>query len=524
MSAIPSLKINSAFDSNQEESAYVGPDCYSRMPQVVVSLMAEYLPLREIVILSRVNRHNAASLQMFPVRELDIPARLFEGLFSNIHKFPKLQKLETSFICTLDPYGITLLPDMAVTIQSPNASQTIRSVTINNSSSHVPILFLNALLARTPQLREFHFTHNNCYQQTYFTPQVGKNISEEAKANLAKLETLNVSYSTIHPTGLLELLQSSDSYMSLDLSHQSLDNGHLREITRNQNLTHLNLQFIKKVDAEGLDFQILRSLCALTHFAAAREMSEDDLIALIESNPNLEELDISHCDLLQTDRVLFKIAEKCPSLRSLKLSDASKINKPAFKALIDGCPALKELAIPKISVKIEADLSSEDRAAGVMTKEALIQALNTLKDRNQLEKLVLNDVKLTDDILDVIVSMPNLIMLSMSDYYSSKFTEVSLLKLQQLKNLEILDLGGIASVTEAVLTRIANHCPKLRDFYVNCCWNKIPENQRPTLQPIQTALKKGRLPNLKMLACQMSGIDQEAITAFGRTFPNISIR
>ncbi len=98
----------------------------------------------------------------------------------------------------------------------------------------------------------------------------------------------------------------------------------------------------------------------------------------------------------------------------------------------------------------------------------------------------------------------------------------SLLKLQQLTNLEVLDLNSIITVTEAVIAGIAYSCPKLRDFYISCKRTNMPENERPTLQPIQTALQEGRLSNLEMLDCRDSGIDPEAIDAFTKEFPQIN--
>ncbi len=512
--------------------------------------MAEHLLLSEMAILSQVSRLNAASLRTFPVRELEIPARLFQNLFSQIHKFPKLHSIGIEFqvrMSSSSSLGIPILPDEVAMIETPNTSPFIRTVTIAHSLRGVPfphmfarlprppipVPFLNSLLARTPQIKEFNFI-NNSFPDLYFTPQVGMNLSGEAKANLTQLAILNVSGSDVHPTGLLELLQSSNNYVSLNLNLKLLHNGHLREIVRSQNLTHLNLQGIRTADAEELNFQTLSELHHLTHFVASDEMSEDDLIAIIESNPNLQDLDISHCPHLQTDRVLFKIAEKNPSLHSLKFSDASQITRPAFMALIDRCLALKELEIPCICIfsrRKEADLSPEQRAAGKISEEAFIQALNILQERGQLEKLNLDYASMTDSMLDTIVSIPTLTHLSLgfrslNPYTTdvSMLTEKSLLKLKSLTNLEELTLNGISSVTETVLASIANHCSKLRKFHMNNSWDYIRKSERPTLQPIQQALQEGRLPNLEMLSFIGLGIDQETTTALGYTFPKVKIR
>ena len=496
------------------------------MPNAVVHSMAEYLPFREMAILSQVNRHNAASLRTFPVRELQIPARLFQDLFSQIHKFPKLESVGADFEMRILPDGRVILPTMKALIETPNTSPSIRTVKIASSRIGAPIPFLNSLVERTPQIKEFQFTNNSFFNYSNFPTQVqvGRIISEPAKANLSHLEALTVSGSNVHPAGLLELLQSSSNYVSLNLCGQCLHNGHLREIVRSQSLTHLNLQSIKKADDEELNFQILSELRNLTHLVVTSEMTEDELIAIIEANPNLKELDISGGHL-QTRRVLFKIADKAPLLRSLKFSNASKITKLALNALIVGCPALRELVIPGISVKRQADLSPEDIAADKMTKEALIQALNTLKDRGLLEILNFQDVNLTEDMLSIIISIPTLTSLSIRNYASSQLTEACLLQLQRLTNLEELNLDGLSSLTEAVLVGVVNHCPKLRNLHMNrSSLRGMANEERPTLQPIQTALQEGRLPNLKMVYCQNSGINQDAIDAFRDAFPKLKIR
>ena len=390
----------------------------------------------------------------------------------------KLQGVVTEFQSTIEQDGSITLPDDNVMIVTPNTSQSIRTVTIASSGKYVPLPFLNALLARTPQIKEFHFTDNAAYGHCYFPPQAGRNISDEAKANLTHLETLNVSESNVDPAGLLELLQSSNNYVSLNLSFQALHNGHLREISRNPSLTHLNLHFLANTGEEALDFRVLSQLRNLTHFVAPKRISKDDLIAIIEANPNLQELDLSNCYELEINPVLEEIAEKLHSLRSLKLDSASKVSRFAFMKLIDKCPALTELTIPGISVKRQANLTPEDIAADKMTKEALIDALNILKDRRQLKVLELNNTKLTDDILSIIASIPSLTNLSISfrSYEDSKLTEAGLLHLQQLINLETLDLDGRSSVTESVLAGVANHCPKLRTLYMNRdWWNMVRE-------------------------------------------------
>ena len=521
----------SALGSNQSNSAVAiakpGRDCYSQMPNAVVRYMTEFLHLREMTILTQVSRFNAACLRTFPVRQLQIPPRLFQNIFSEIHKFPQLQGVRIQFRAINTPDGYQIHPEDDVMIETQTISPSIRTVTIYSSFDHVPMPFLDCLLARTPQIKEFNFIDNigsgsgNCY----FPPQVLDKLSEEAGANLTHLETLNVSNSAVIPSGLLALLQSSSNYVSLNLEGQLLHDGHLRAITQNQGLTHLNLQNTHKVGEEKLNFQILRELHNLTHLATSNEMSEDELIAIIESNPNLQELDISGLSDLQSDRVLFKIAEKAPLLRSLILSNASKINKPAFKSLIDGCPNLIELKMPNISMLRKEDLSAEARAGDKITEEALMQALNTLKERGLIERLDLSDTVLTDDILDIIVSIPSITDLSIRTSSIPMLTKASLLKLQHLINLETLNLDGYYAVTEEVLAAVANHCSKLRNLHVNC-WRCVDPTRRrmPTLQPIHTALQEGRLPDLKMVSCDDSGLNRDTITAFGDAFPKIEIR
>lgn len=157
---------------------------------------------------------------------------------------------------------------------------------------------------------------------------------------------------------LLKIVElAGPSIRELDLDTSSIDDETFVAIVMGcPHLEILNLRSCVRLSNLGLGSigTYLRNLRSLSIANPGRGKLSDEVLSLIlESNPSLEELDLSWQSQL-TKQSLEKIPQRLPHLRDLKLANCNQVTDSELNALIHSCPKLNSLNIDfckKLSVK-----------------------------------------------------------------------------------------------------------------------------------------------------------------------------
>uniref|UniRef100_A0A1B0CW82 S-phase kinase-associated protein 2 n=2 Tax=Lutzomyia longipalpis TaxID=7200 RepID=A0A1B0CW82_LUTLO len=151
----------------------------------------------------------------------------------------------------------------------------------------------------------------------------------------SKLQYLDLSMSSITPTGLQQLLKTCRQLRKLSLEHIQLNDGVCEEIAQNTDLEVLNLTLCSGVSARGLR-SILHNLDRLQSLNISWTNLETDSVAILveKISPNILRLNLAGCRKTLTDDHISTLVERCPNIRELDASDCNLLTVEVVKIII----------------------------------------------------------------------------------------------------------------------------------------------------------------------------------------------
>jgi hypothetical protein len=474
---------------------------FSGLPDVLKLNLTSFLGFSDsLPKLAILNRGESVFFKRkgFFVPHICISVTLLNKLIKIISLYPKLSSLEINFPSSL---GREPSRRLWAALDSSADFTKLTKLSILRLRADAPssTVFLQKLLEKTPQLTELAINILRPIRGagSVFTPFEEQSIPATVSKNLKGLTKLEIAYVPIRGNGVLELLQCSQSFISVNLTLQRITDAVLKELVRSENLAHLNL-----FDAHGAaDYHILARCHQLERFSSPSEMTEDAFLSIISANPGIIELSLDACPQLHTDKVLEAIVEKLPNLRFLFLyciEEAQELfTDKGFVSLIRGCQQLQTLHLGNPSL---------------LSIDSLIELENCLA----LKDLQYDGPNLIDSVLDAITNRIDLTHLTLGS--CEKLSEASLRGLQKLRHLRKLELRGALIFTDEVLRGIANCCEELEKLS-NYCWQVPNKITAVGLGFIRTALEQKRLNKLRNLDLMETDIPIEVMSLFLDHYP-----
>ncbi len=447
----------------------------SMLEQVVFKEVCEYLGFEEAVVnYQRVDtRHQRYVVSKgFPFTEAKMDAKALNEFFLTIKKFPKLISLALSgknYPDLITPYG----------------TGKIERLAFEKSSSRIPTAKIMQLMEAVNQVKGLRMSQLSIPNKPYFAPVVGESLTDAAKAKLSFATDLHLDRSGIHPQGIIEILQNSQNFTSVNLTCDQVNNGVFTELAAQPGLTSLTLYYT----FGEADYAILAGCRNLESFTPSKQITEEALISIIQANPNLKHLNLEQCEAgIVTDRVLQAIAENCKGLESINLYRCT-VTDAGIRPLLQNCLSL---------------VSIED-SSGTISSEVILE-LKNLKDFKEIKFI---GVKLSDEFLNALFQLPQLTALSLNG--CGGFTPKALEGIKALTNLEFLNLDGILVLNDDVVIGVVDECKKLNTLRINAYGSALTV---ATIEAIRIALAENRT-QLANLSCEESALDINYATREG---------
>ena len=420
---------------------------FSMVANVIIPEIEKFLDLPDGMGFSRVDRRVYACTK-FPIKALAISSSSFNEVFATIRpsKFPHLISLQLSG---------TQYPDYLVPLRGFRLSLEIKG------GIDLPGAVVDRVVSATGPLTGLKILDMSGGTQPF-------QFSQVAKSNLKTLRDLHCDNSSSFARAALGAIQDCTNLTSVYLRGQPISNELLIQLTLNHELAELNLQNACRV----VDFGILSSCYSLRSFAPDKAINEENLIRILEANPEMENLDLSLCNAeMITDRLLETLATKNIKLKSLslpRLLEKSSISDAAFIRFTENCNQIQRLQLGNLAT---------------ITFAAIARGI---KNCSELTNLSLD--KINGEVLDAIATKKKLTVLIMMTY-GSHFLEESLRGLIALKNLSTLSVGVCEHVTDQTIALFIESLPELHTLRVN--WRRGGMTE-PTLTRIKDHLKTGQ--------------------------------
>ncbi len=465
-------------------SVFVSPYSKSTMLEAMVfNEVCEYLGFKDSVVSYQCvdKRHrDYAILKGIPFTQVKLRSESLNHFFEVIKKFPKVNSLILS--------GRNH-PD----VKTPHGTGKIERLAFENSFGRIPTETIMKIITAFEQVTGLSMYQVSGTNQPYFAPVVGESLTDEAKAKLSKATDLHLQRSDIHPQGIIEILQNSEHFTSVNLDSEQVNDGVFTALAFQPGLTSLKLSYTKG----AADYAILAGCSKLEHFTLTAKITEEALIAIIQANPNLKTLDLSCCEhAVVTDRVLQAIASTCKGIESIRL-DNHGVTDEGVLPLFQNCKSL-------VSIEgLRRNISPE-----------VILELRNLKDFKEIK---FTSAVLSDEFLGALVQLTNLTALRLR-MCSVSSAEV-LAGIKALTNLELLNLDGIKVLNDTVVTEVVNACKKLNTLRIN--WGS--HVTVAAIDAIRSALAEKRT-QLAHLSCAEAGRGiKEVSERLNRDFPHLDI-
>jgi F-box and leucine-rich repeat protein 2/20 len=214
-------------------------------------------------------------------------------------------------------------------------------------------------------------------------------------------------------------------------------------------------------------------------FYMGEQATDDGIKALTQGCPLLQTVFMSQCISLSgdngnlTDVCISALADNCPALSSLRLSNIRGVTDRGMSALALGCPLLQSVSIDGCSVTDEG-LSSLTLFGGCCSLRSLrsicLSNLHGVTDRGiatlaqncpKLRAIDLNLRGVTDaSISPLALRCPDLQIVQLC-----RFTDAGILPLSRCRQLKILQLSS-TRVTPSGLKILLKKCPQLESLKV----------------------------------------------------------
>ena len=234
-----------------------------------------------------------------------------------------------------------------------------------------------------------------------------------------ELKELNLTKSLIKPELLVKILLTvAPKLETLNLTNTLMDDtfdfGALAKQCPNLKVLILNSNpNLSSKGLKDLGSQELPKLSTL-YFNNSERINPKDIVAFASQHPELTHLTLTASNF--KDENLAKLASVCPALEELKLFDCKNINGDALKTVVDNCPQLQILHLPKaqiddISITSLSSLKNIKSLSLAFCENITKKSLWILFEMKNLEKLDLLGMNLSltnDDIKQLTTNLPHL--------------------------------------------------------------------------------------------------------------------
>ncbi|MFA5074853.1 MAG: hypothetical protein WC436_02005 [Candidatus Babeliales bacterium] len=182
-------------------------------------------------------------------------------------------------------------------------------------------------------------------------------------------------------------------------------------------------------------------------------LTDDDLSAITECNPLLEELNLSGCYKI-TDKGFTFIGNKCRALKNLKLSGCNNILDDTFRHIFRECPQL---------IKISIDGCSK------ISNNAITSSFLSRPSSRELQELNFSGCDLQDNTIRAIAyKCPNLIKISLNN--NSKISNNALSYLfNKCTKLQKVYLSGCGNLLNSCIKVLSKKCKSLKNLDISFC-------------------------------------------------------
>ena len=430
---------------------------YSNVPNELVAEFGQFLDLADAMKHTRVDKRNNQH-SLIGQAEIRVSGDLVGEAFSHMQpsRFPNVETFVIAEAGWANPYPHEV------------AELKIKGQVTNYTFEYardMPSDFPNQVFASVDSVKRVMIQYS-----AKEDPSATGVLSPESKAHIQGLVELNFHGSLAPYPALADMLDGLRTLTSVDLCHQSVNEQIFHELTQNLALTHLNLGSSRYNSANGMDgYAILSGCKSLQSFTAGAEMTEDSLIAILTENPDLRDLDLSHCDdNIVTDRVLATLANHNEKLNKLVLPHMlhSPITDEGFLSFTSAAKFLRSVSLNNLD-----GISSSALAKGLKNLENLTE----LKFSRELD----------DEVMGAIATKIKLEALSIAHCSTS---EAGLLALRSLVNLEQLNVNGNFYINDQTACGFIDHLPKLRTLLMDR-WKS--DLSAATLQHIRNKMDNG---------------------------------
>ncbi|KAK6912274.1 hypothetical protein RJ641_024367 [Dillenia turbinata] len=302
----------------------------------------------------------------------------------------------------------------------------------------------------------------------------------------------------------------------------------------------------------GKNMKSLKSLIC----SKMRVLEDRDVVAIAESLPWLEELDIGCSDegiefgSNVSDASIEVISNKAKHLKRISLSGNCLITDNSLKMLSLGCGFLREIEILNCCCVTENGigfvLGHSHCLVSISTcvfpgpHSSLSRMENAVVSAKNLQSLELSRMAISDHLLDLIAAscLPLKSFALSHCFNSTAFGVFSILRAYPL--LVYLNLEGAHFLTDRLISDWSDCLPDLRSIKLSYCWKLtnstlfILASHCPLLEEIemgQTSLGKenfdvvrGRSYSIRSLKLpQNEYLDDESLTTFAATCPNLGL-
>ncbi|KAK1753291.1 F-box domain-containing protein [Echria macrotheca] len=274
-----------------------------------------------------------------------------------------------------------------------------------------------------------------------------------------------------------------------------------------------------------------------------RQLTDQGLIALVQSNRHLLALDISfdnqiteasiyaiaeYCRRLQglnvssctkiSNESMIKLAQNCRYIKRLKLNDCNQLTDDAIIAFAEHCPNILEIDLhqcrlignePVTRLMSKGQSLRELRLVGCeLIDDSAFLALPPNRVYEHLRILDLTSCsELTDraveKIVDVAPRLRNLVLAK-----CRRITDAAVYAISRLgKNLHYVHLGHCGQITDDAVKRLVQACNRIRYIDLGCCVHLTDDS----------VMKLATLPKLKRIGLvKCANITDESVYALAR--------
>lgn len=272
--------------------------------------------------------------------------------------------------------------------------------------------------------------------------------------NCTKLHTVDISNTLISDLAVRAVAEYCPLLVDLNLdSCEELTDTSIHSIA--QHCTQLQTLHISKgenfTDEPMLQLAQrctdLRVLC----IAGCINITDVSVVAIATSCRNLQSIDLQHTEL--SDDTLNALADCCPQLTSLNISNCHHFSQDAIIAVVMSCTALQSL-----------DLFFTNNVT-TQVLDALSQYCKNLEYLNLCHgEMAVCDISITN----LVSKNPKLVALNLAHCHTISDEAVTAIA-THCTGLQFLDLTCCRRITDASLQVLMQHCPKLSSLEVMQC-------------------------------------------------------